>query len=242
MPDRPPASDVPDVPDAPDRSPHPGDVVPGGPSVVRRWPELAVRKASVSAQDNNAYLITCRRSGAQLLVDAADDVPRCLRLAEEGAQDGGHGVELVVTTHRHWDHHRALAGVLAATGARSAGGHADADHLPVSPDLVLMHGETIAVGELRIAVIGLRGHTPGGIALALHSSDQRLHLFSGDSLFPGGPGRTTSPEDFAQLMDDLEERVFDVLPGTTWLYPGHGRDSTLGVERPHLAEWRARGW
>jgi glyoxylase-like metal-dependent hydrolase (beta-lactamase superfamily II) len=94
-------------------------------------------------------------------------------------------------------------------------------------------------------VIHLRGHTPGSVALyydaegALSASP---HLFTGDSLFPGGPGKTGNPKDFAQLMDDLEARVFGPLPDATWVYPGHGSDTTLGTERPHLAEWRARGW
>jgi glyoxylase-like metal-dependent hydrolase (beta-lactamase superfamily II) len=93
--------------------------------------------------------------------------------------------------------------------------------------------------ELR--AIHLVGHTPGSIALLLRGSD-RPHLFTGDCLFPGGPGRTTRPEDFSSLMGGLEERIFGKLPDATWIYPGHGNDSTLGAERPHLEEWRARGW
>ena len=92
-----------------------------------------------------------------------------------------------------------------------------------------------------LEVIHLRGHTPGSIALVYRAADGP-HLFTGDSLFPGGPGRTGSPEDFTSLMDDLEERVFGPLPDETWVYPGHGDDTTLGAERPQLAEWRERGW
>src|SRR5689334_15610133 len=95
-----------------------GDVTPGGPADVRSLPGLTIRKASVSSMDNNAYLLTCRATGAQLLVDAADDAPRLLALVSEG----GNGLDVVVTTHQHWDHTRALADVVAATGARTAAG------------------------------------------------------------------------------------------------------------------------
>jgi glyoxylase-like metal-dependent hydrolase (beta-lactamase superfamily II) len=114
--------------------------------------------------------------------------------------------------------------------------------LPVPPDLLVGQGDTVAVGQVVLDVIHLRGHTPGSIALLHHDAGGTPHLFTGDSLFPGGPGRTTNPTDFASLMDDLESRVFGELPDETWIYPGHGKDSTLGVEHPHLTEWRQRGW
>src|SRR5699024_7184911 len=104
------------------------------------------------------------------------------------------------------------------------------------------HNDTITVGDCILSVIHLRGHTPGSIALLYKDPQGTPHLFTGDSLFPGGPGRTTTAEDFTGLMDDLETRVFDQLPEETWFYPGHGDDSTLGAERPKLGEWRERGW
>jgi glyoxylase-like metal-dependent hydrolase (beta-lactamase superfamily II) len=117
----------------------------------------------------------------------------------------------------------------------------DAPELPVPMDSLVEHGDVVRFGEIELEVVHLRGHTPGSVAL-LHRGADRPHLFTGDSLFPGGPGRTTTPEDFASLMDDLEERVFGPLPDETWVYPGHGDDTTLGAERPSLPEWRARGW
>ena len=102
-------------------------------------------------------------------------------------------------------------------------------------------GDTIRFGAIELEVIHLRGHTPGSIAL-LYRGEDRPHLFTGDSLFPGGPGKTWSAEDNAQLITDLEERVFGTLPDDTWFYPGHGDDSTLGNERPSVPEWRSRGW
>jgi glyoxylase-like metal-dependent hydrolase (beta-lactamase superfamily II) len=215
-----------------------GEVSVGGPSAVRELPDATIRKASVSPQDNNAYLITCTATGEQLLIDAADDVTRLKSLVAEG----GDGLVTVVTTHQHWDHHRALKDVVASTGADTAAGREDAGELPVPVDVELSHGDTVAVGELSLDVVHLRGHTPGSVALVLTSSDGSVHAFTGDSLFPGGPGRTTNPTDFSSLMNDLEARIFNVLPDSTWIYPGHGNDSTLGVERPHLQEWRQRGW
>jgi glyoxylase-like metal-dependent hydrolase (beta-lactamase superfamily II) len=220
-----------------------GTAAAGGPSQVRRLPDVVIRKATVSQQGNNAYLLTCRASGDQLLVDAADDLQRLLALVDEAAADGGRGLAHVVTTHQHWDHHRALEGVLAATGATSSAGADDADALPVPPDRRLVQGDTVMVGALPLDVIQLRGHTPGSVALVLRPSDGSTHLFTGDSLFPGGVGNTwQDPAKFASLIDDVEHRIFAGLPDDTWVYPGHGDDTTLGVERPHLGEWRARGW
>ena len=87
----------------------------------------------------------------------------------------------------------------------------------------------------------LRGHTPGGLAISADIDGQQ-HLFVGDSLFPGGVGKTTNPEDFEQLITDVTERLFEVYPDDAIVHPGHGNDTTLGAERPHLDEWRARGW
>jgi len=215
-----------------------GSVTPGGPSAVRTLDGLTIRKASVSEMDNNVYLLTCAATGAQALLDAADDAPRILALLREGTGR----LDLVVTTHQHWDHHRALAEVLAATSATSATGAADADALPVPPDRRLEHGDTVTFGNVTLDVIHLRGHTPGSIALAWTEPSGTTHLFTGDSLFPGGPGRTGSPADFASLMDDLERKLFDAYPDDTVVHPGHGDDTTLGTERPALAQWRARGW
>jgi glyoxylase-like metal-dependent hydrolase (beta-lactamase superfamily II) len=118
---------------------------------------------------------------------------------------------------------------------------ADAAALPV-PSVTVEDGQTIQVGEVPLEIIHLVGHTPGSIALLYRNPSGFPHLFTGDSLFPGGPGRTTNPTDFGTLIDDLEHKIFDQLPDATWFYPGHGKDSTLGVERGSLPEWRARGW
>jgi glyoxylase-like metal-dependent hydrolase (beta-lactamase superfamily II) len=215
-----------------------GPVQPGGRSDVRELDALTIRKASVSRMDNNVYLLTCRETGEQLLIDAADDASRIQKLITEGTG----AVDTIVTTHQHWDHHRALPEIAGATGATTAAGAPDADALPVIPNLRLAHGDRVTFGAIELDVIQLRGHTPGSVALAYADPAGGAHLFTGDSLFPGGPGKTWAAADFASLMSDLEARVFDVYDDDTWVYPGHGKDTMLGTERPHLHEWRERGW
>ncbi|MEA2902206.1 MAG: hypothetical protein QOH36_2093, partial [Actinomycetota bacterium] len=183
-----------------------GKVRPGGPSEVRELPSLTITKFSVGEMDNNVYLLRCRRTDEQLLVDAADDGPHVLEVA------GSDGLRRVVTTHRHWDHHRALPEVVTATGAETVAGAEDADELPVPVDRRVGDGDVVEVGACRLEVIHLVGHTPGSVALLYDDPDGSPHLFTGDSLFPGGPGRTTSAEDFTSLLDDLQAKVFDRLP------------------------------
>jgi glyoxylase-like metal-dependent hydrolase (beta-lactamase superfamily II) len=216
-----------------------GDVSAGGGSDQRDLPLLTIRKASVGEMSNNVYLLTCVHTGAQLLIDAADDPARILSLLEEGSGS----LETIVTTHQHWDHHRALVQVVEATNATTAAGDADADALPVIPDQRLRHGDTLTFGEITLEVVHLRGHTPGSVALVYNDPDGHAHIWTGDSLFPGGVGNTQEdPDRFAALLGDVQTRIFDVYDDDTWIYPGHGSDTTLGAERPHLQEWRERGW
>jgi glyoxylase-like metal-dependent hydrolase (beta-lactamase superfamily II) len=212
-----------------------------GPTRVRRRSSLTIRKVAVGPMDNNTYLLTCRVSGMQLMIDAAADRARLLRLVREGSPT--ERLDTVVTTHAHHDHVGALAAVVAATGARTAAGAEDADDITTATDVPLRHGDVIRVGVNDLQVIGLRGHTPGSVALLWRGGADGDHLFTGDSLFPGGVGATHGDRDlFRSLIDDVEHRLFDVLPDTTWVYPGHGDDTTLGTERPQLSSWRERGW
>lgn len=213
-----------------------GEVSPGGPAQVRELAELTITKVSVGPTDNNAYLLTCRVTGEQVLIDAANEPDRLLKLV------GDRGLAMVVTTHQHADHWQALADVVAATGARSVAHRLDAENLPVESETV-EEGSRIAVGASALEVIHLVGHTPGSIALLYQDPAGTTHLFTGDSLFPGGVGNTWGDIDrFTSLINDVEHKIFDRLPDDTWFYPGHGKDSTLGAERPALPEWRARGW
>jgi len=213
-----------------------GHVDPQGAPATREAGPLTITKVSVGPMDNNAYLLRSTATGEALLIDAANDAGTLLRLL------GDAELATIVTTHRHPDHWQALAEVAKETNARLVAHPADADALPVVATDLVGHGDTVTVGEVALDVIHLVGHTPGAISLLYREPGGRPHLFTGDSLFPGGPGKTNSPEDFRSLMGHLESRVFGRLPDETWVYPGHGDDTTLGAERPHLAEWRERGW
>jgi len=215
-----------------------GRVTVGGPVDVRRLPALTIVKLAVGRLSNNVYLLRCTASGEGLLIDAADEAPRI----REMVTFEGPPISAILTTHRHPDHWQALATIADEAGAAIYAGDADADALPVAVDERLQHGDSITVGDLTLDVIALRGHTPGSVAVLYRDPAGVPQLFTGDSLFPGGVGKTTTPADFQSLIDDVEQRIFDVLPDETWVYPGHGDDTTLGVERPHLGEWRARGW
>ena len=217
--------------------PYTGQVSVGGDADVRTVPGLQITKVATPPFENNCYLLRCTETGDTLLIDAAGDAPRLLELVGDGR------LVAVVETHDHWDHVQALAEVAAASGAPVLATAADAPGLPVPTDRLLADGDAVEVGRARLSVITIVGHTPGSLALLYEGDPERPHLWSGDSLFPGGPGNTDKdPARFSALMDDLERKVFGPLPDETWVYPGHGTDTTLGAERPSLPQWRARGW
>jgi glyoxylase-like metal-dependent hydrolase (beta-lactamase superfamily II) len=209
----------------------------GAPLLLQLSGSATVTKISVGPMDNNAYLL--QTDDATLLIDAANDPHRLLKIISDGRLDS------IVTTHRHGDHWQALPAVAAATGARLLCGQPDldaiADGAGVEGLVGVWDGEQVMMGSQALEVIGLVGHTPGSIALA-YAAAGVTHLFTGDSLFPGGPGKTGTTQDFASLMDDLEAKIFSRFPDDTVVHPGHGDDTTLGAERPHLPEWRQRGW
>ena len=222
-----------------------GEVSPGGAPDVRVLGELSVTKVAVDPKmSNNCYLLHCTVTDEVVLIDAAAEPERLLELI------GDRPLTSIVTTHQHWDHHRALAAVKAAhPSALVVAGDADADAIEeqtgVRVERRVGAGDKVAVGPCDLVVIPVAGHTPGSICLLLDDTAvaPTPHLFTGDSLFPGGVGATFGDaEAFTQLIDDVEEKVFGRLPDETWFYPGHGNDGVLGTERPHLAEWRARGW
>ncbi|MGI0540961.1 MBL fold metallo-hydrolase [Corynebacterium aquatimens] len=185
--------------------------------------------------DNNCYLLCCGTQG--LLIDAADDAPALLALA----RDNGVEITDVLTTHRHYDHVRALADILKETGATHWASHLDAPALPVAPDHELTEGDSVNFAGHEFPVHILRGHTPGGVALVAEI-DGTVNLFVGDSLFPGGLGKTASDGDFLRLFKDVTARLFDAYPDDVIVWPGHGEPTTLGDERPKLPEWLERRW
>lgn len=199
---------------------------------------LEITRTSVGPMDNIAYLLRDTDADEALLIDAANEADTLLGLLRAPDE-----LTTVVTTHQHADHWQALAAVVAATGAQTVAHPADAGPLPVTPDRLVEDGDTVTVGGHTLSVIHLVGHTPGSIALLWDDPAGPPQLFTGDSLFPGGPGNTWGDAAaFTSLMDDLERKVFGVLPDETAVHPGHGAGTTLGAERPSLAEWRARGW
>ena len=181
---------------------------------------MDLKRVSVSDMDNNCYLLFCKGEG--LLIDAADDAPRLLGLAAEC----GVRITKVVTTHAHWDHVRALGEVLAATGAVHYASALDAPELPCGVEL---------------PVVVLRGHTAGGVCVVAELGGVP-NLFVGDSLFPGGLGKTGSVADFELLFSDVSSRLFDRFPDDAVVWPGHGASTTLGAERGSLGSWWERKW
>ena len=222
-----------------------GEVSPGGDPDVRALGCLTLTKVAVDPKmSNNCYLLHCSDTDELVLIDAAAEPERLLELI------GDRSLTSIVTTHQHWDHHRGLAAVKAAhPDATVVAGAADADAIEeqtgVTVERRVGDGDKVAAGVCDLTVVAVAGHTPGSICLVLddRAVSPTPHLFTGDSLFPGGVGATFGDADaFTQLIGDIETKIFGLLPDETWFYPGHGNDGRLGDERPHLAEWRDRGW
>ena len=191
--------------------------------------ELQLHQISVSEMDNNCYLLQAGKEG--LLIDAADNAPAILDMAREA----GVKITAVLTTHRHWDHVRALEEVLSETDATHYASFLDSPAIPANVDVELRDGDTIDFASLHLPVRILRGHTPGGAAL-IATVEGITNLFVGDSLFPGGLGKTTSEGDFVRLYKDVTGRIFDEFPDNAIVRPGHGKPTTLGEERPKLGD------
>jgi len=194
--------------------------------------QAEIHRLVVGPVDNNVFVLRCKQTGDAVLLDAANEHEKLLDLCSRL------GVRKVLETHGHWDHIQAVPAVRDA-GYDVGVTEADSEMLP-SYDFVLSDDSVIEVGRLRLHTIATPGHTPGSMCFRLEGSPI---LFSGDTLFPGGPGATKFPGgDFATIIRSIEDRLFAKLPVETIVMPGHGDDTTIGAERPHLKEWIDRGW
>jgi len=192
---------------------------------------LHIRKLSVGGLDNNVYILIDAATRESVIVDCADEAERILAACHDTK------VQAIWETHGDGDHIRALDAVRSALDVPVAIHRADAAALSSGPDRYLEHGDLLTVGSLSFLVLHTPGHTAGGVCFSYPG-----HLIAGDTLFPGGPGNTRrAGSDFPLLIEKIKTHLF-VLPDETRVYPGHGRETTIGAERPHLAEWIARGW
>jgi glyoxylase-like metal-dependent hydrolase (beta-lactamase superfamily II) len=198
---------------------------------THRDENLRIAKLAVGEWDNNAYILACNHTDRAVIVDAANEADRILEACE------GLDVQQVLTTHGHFDHLMALDPVTEALDIPWAMHQADVDIAGRSPESLLNHGDEIIVGDFAVHVLHTPGHTPGSVSFVVEP-----FVFSGDTLFPGGPGATRwDYSSFGQIMDSIEQHLMR-YPDATVVHPGHGASTTLGQERPHLGEWRARGW
>jgi glyoxylase-like metal-dependent hydrolase (beta-lactamase superfamily II) len=194
---------------------------------------LEFRKLALGSMDNNVYVVVCARTKASVVIDASHDAAR---IADAAA---GTNVQAILLTHGDADHIDALEDLRARLSVPVAIHPADAERLPTPPDRDLVDGETIRVGDGALRVVHTPGHTPGSVCFYAAAE---ATLLAGDTLFPGGPGATRGdPERFAQIIASIREKLF-ALPDATAVRPGHGADTTIGAERPHLQEWIDRGW
>ena len=193
---------------------------------------IEVHKIVVGPVDNNVFVVRCTGTGDAVLLDAANEHDRLLELCETL------GVRTVLETHGHWDHIQAIPAVREA-GYKVGVTAEDAEMLP-SYDYLLEDDTVVEIGRLRIRTVHTPGHTPG--SMSFHVENTPL-LFSGDTLFPGGPGATQfEGGEFDTIIQSIEDRIFRVFDGDTIVLPGHGDDTTVGTESGSLDEWVARGW
>ena len=193
--------------------------------------QAEIHEVVVGPMDNNVFVLRCRETGDSVLLDAANEHEKLLELCQRL------GVRKVLETHGHWDHIQAVPAVRDA-GYEVGVTAKDSGMLP-SYDFVLEDDSVITVGRLRLHTIFTPGHTAGSMCFKLEGSPV---LFSGDTLFPGGPGATQHGGDFPTIIRSIEDRLLSKLPADTIVMPGHGLDTTIGKESPHLQEWIERGW
>jgi glyoxylase-like metal-dependent hydrolase (beta-lactamase superfamily II) len=186
---------------------------------------------NIGPYENNIFLVSDAASAEAYIVDGGYETETVAAAAS------GLTIKAILVTHGHRDHHEHVGALKALVHAPVAIGIDDAALLSVDPDFLIVDQQVLGFGPHALQAIHTPGHTPGSTCFLY-----RDHLFTGDTLFPGGPGNTQNdPVRFERIISSIRERLF-VLPDETQVHPGHGRDTTIGAERPHLDEWIARGW
>ena len=189
---------------------------------------IQIEKLELGPFGTNAYFLICRHTGASVLVDAPGDADKIL------AQLKGTDPKYILMTHNHMDHTGALAEIKSALNVPVASHRDDAGSMPLKPDMLLTEGDVISCGDFQLEVLHTPGHTPGSLCFRAQK-----YLIAGDTLFPGGPGKTGSPADFRRIMESLSRKIF-VLPGDTRFYPGHGDSAILEKEKQSFEAFSAR--
>jgi glyoxylase-like metal-dependent hydrolase (beta-lactamase superfamily II) len=194
---------------------------------------MKITKLALGPMDNNVYVVASTDLRSCVVIDASYDAAQIVEATK------GMAVRSILLTHGDHDHIDALQDLRTRLGAPVGIHPADAERLPVPPDFLLDDGQDITVDDVTLHVIATPGHTPGSVCFSIR---QDATLISGDTLFPGGPGATRGDrERFAQIIASVRDKLF-VLPDETAVMPGHGKDTTIGTEKPHLQEWIDRGW
>jgi glyoxylase-like metal-dependent hydrolase (beta-lactamase superfamily II) len=188
-------------------------------SVIVQDDSIQIERLSLGPFGTNSYLLICQKTGASVIVDAPGDAEKVLKRLE------GTHPKYILMTHNHMDHVDALAALKSALNVPLAAHEDDAGGLPVKPEQFLNDGDTISFGEIQLKVLHTPGHTPGSLCFLTGS-----YLISGDTIFPGGPGKTWSPDDFKKIVESLRNKIF-ILPDETQVYPGHGDATVLKKEK-----------
>lgn len=188
-------------------------------SVIVKNDSIQIERLSLGPFGTNSYLLICQKTGASVIVDAPGDAEKVLKRLE------GTHPKYILMTHNHMDHVDALAALKSALNVPLAAHEDDAGGLPVKPEQFLNDGDTISFGEIQLKVLHTPGHTPGSLCFLTGS-----YLISGDTIFPGGPGKTWSPDDFKKIVESLTNKIF-TLPDETQVYPGHGDATVLKKEK-----------
>jgi glyoxylase-like metal-dependent hydrolase (beta-lactamase superfamily II) len=197
-------------------------------TVIKQDDKILIKRLETTPYGTNAYILVCQRTKESVIVDAPGDAPAIIDSLE------GTSPRYILITHSHFDHTGALQELKQRLNVPVAAHETDANRIPLTPDLLLIDGDCLTLGDIELKVIHTPGHTPGSLCFLTG-----LDLLSGDTLFPGGPGKTGSPSDLEQIITSIKEKIF-VLPDEVRVYPGHGEWTALKKEKEEFAVFSSR--